>query len=217
VPYKLTSSGWALDGTENKFIPSAMGCAFNNSSKPLKLYSWKNRVALQATLESNLKFDLVRLTESSMDFKPKLTLKISDFLDLSFSSTSSNEVIARYFQKWMNLPEPLPGETNMLKDALNSFDFFDRTKREQSGFKLKSLTFSMTHYLHDWTATLDTTLNPELKTTDGKPHYEFSPTVKFVVMWKPISDIKTTVKSEEGVFSLNTTDKDDDTTTTTTN
>lgn len=210
VPYKLTDSGWALDGTENKFIPSAMGCTFNNSSMPLKIYSWKNRFALQASLESNLKFDLIRLTESSFDFKPKLTLKISDFLDLSFSSTSSNEVIARYFQRWMNLPSPLPGEDNIIKDLANSFSFSDISKREQSGFKLKTLTFSMTHYLHDWTTTLDTSVSPELKTDDGKYRYEFIPTVKFVVMWKPISDIKTTVKSEEGVFSLNTTDKDDE-------
>ena len=216
VPYKLTDSGWMLDGTENKFIPSAMGCSFNNSSMPVKIYSWKNRFALQATLESNLKFDLVRLTQSTMDFKPKLTLKISDFLDLSFSSSSSNEVVARYFQQWMNLPEPLPGETNFFKDALNSFSFFDKEKREKSGFKLKSLTFSMTHYLHDWTATLDTTLEPKLKTTDGKPRYEFSPTVKFVVMWKPITDIKTTVKSEESVFTLNTTSQESDSSTSTT-
>lgn len=210
VPYKLTGSGWTLDGSEKKFIPSAMGCSFNNASKPLKIYSWKNRFALQASLESNLKFDLIRLTESSFDFKPKLTLKISDFLDLSFSSSSSNEVIARYFQQWMNLPSPLPGEDNIIQDLANSFAFYDVKKREQSGFKLKTLTFSMTHYLHDWTATLDTTVSPELKTDDGKYRYEFIPTVKFVVMWKPISDIKTTVKSKEGVFSLNTTDKDDD-------
>jgi hypothetical protein len=216
VPYRLRESGWVLDGTENQFIPTAMGLAFNNSSKPLKVYSWKNRFALQATLESNLRFDLNRLTESSFDFKPRLTLKISDFLDLSFSSTSSNEVIARYFQDWMDLPSPLPGESNVGKDLLNSFNFFDKGKREQSGFKLKSLSLGITHYLHDWTATLDTTVAPELKADGNRYYYEFIPTVKFVVSWKPISDIKTTVKSEESVFSLNTMNDETDTTGTTT-
>ena len=216
IPYRLRESGWELDGTENRFMPTAMGCAFNNTSKPLKVYSWKNRFALQATLESNLKFDLNRLTDSSFDFKPRLTLKISDFLDLSFSSTSSNEVIARYFQDWMDLPAPLPGERNIGKDLVNSFNFFDKVKREQSGFKLKSLTLGITHYLHDWTATLDTTVAPELKTEGDRYYYEFIPTVKFVVSWKPISDIKTTVKSEESVFSLNTRNDETETTTTAT-
>ncbi len=212
IPYRLSESGWVLEGNDNQFIPTAMGFTFNNSSKPLKVYSWKNRFALQATLESNLKFDLNRLTESSFDFKPRLTLKLSDFLDLSFSSTSSNEVIARYFQDWMDLPAPLPGERNIGKDLLNSFNFFDRGKREQSGFKLKSLTLGITHYLHDWTATLDTTVAPELKADGNRYYYEFIPTVKFVVSWKPISDIKTTVKSEESVFSLNTTNDETETT-----
>jgi lipopolysaccharide assembly outer membrane protein LptD (OstA) len=211
IPYKLTAgTGWELDGTEKEFIPSAMGCTFNNTSKPLKLYSWKNRFFLQAAVDTNLKIDLLKVTESSFDFKPSLTLKVHEFLDVVFSSTSRNEVIARYFQQWVDLPEELPGERNALVDLGKSFNLFNTRDRTQSGFKLKALSFGLVHYLHDWTMSYDTSIEPELKYTDGKYRYEFVPTIKLMVSWKPVSDIKTTVRSEEGVFSLNTTDDDDD-------
>lgn len=216
VPYKLVEgSGWVFDGTEKEFIPSSASLKFNNSSDKLQLYEWKNRVYLDASLSSNLKFDLLRPTSSSFDFAPKLTLKIAEFLDLTFESNSTNEVIARYFQEWIDLPAPLPGETNLLKDLVKSFNYADQNEQRLSGFKLKSLTLGITHYLHDWTAKFNTTIKPKLK-TDDVYRYEFEPEITFVVEWKPISDIKTTVKSKEGVFTLNTTDDETTTTTTTT-
>ena len=206
VPYKLIQgAGWVLDGVEPKFIPTAAGLSFNNASKPVVVYTWKNRMFLQAQLSSNLKFDLLKLTSSSFDFVPTLTFKLTDFIDISFSSNSTNDVIARYFQNVINLPAELPGEKNALIDLQKSFYFLDKKERSLSGFKLKSLSVEVTHYLHDWTANLKTTLKPELK-TDGGYYYDFVPEVTFVVQWKPISDIKTTIKSKEGVFTLNTTD-----------
>ena len=152
-----------------------------------------------------MKFDLLKFTGSSFDFVPTVTFKLTDFIDLSFSSNSTNDVIARYFQNVINLPAELPGEKNPLIDLQKSFYFLDKKERSMSGFKLKSLSVEVTHYLHDWTANLKTTLKPELK-TDGAYYYDFVPEVTFIVQWKPISDIKTTVKSKEGVFTLNTTD-----------
>ncbi len=211
VPYDFEEGeGWVLRDTGQEFVPTAAGMAFNNGSNPLNVYQWDNRVALQLKVVSNLEFNLLKLTDSSFTFSPSLTLKIFEFLDLTFSSTSSNEVIARYFQDWMDLPTPLPGETNIFKDLYKSVNFFDEQGRKESGFKLKSLNFELTHYLHDWTMNFKTSIKPELEEDGGRYSYEFVPTVTFVVQWKPISDIKTTVKSDEGVFSLNTTDDEDD-------
>lgn len=211
VPYDFVEGeGWVLKNTGQEFVPTAAGMAFNNGSRPLNLYQWDNRVALQLKVVSNLEFNLLKLTDSSFTFSPSLTLKIFEFLDLTFSSTSGNEVIARYFQDWMDLPTPLPGETNIFKDLFKSVNFFDEQGRKESGFKLKSLNFELTHYLHDWTMNFKTSIKPELKEDGGRYSYEFVPTVTFMVQWKPISDIKTTVKSEENVFSLNTTDDEDD-------
>lgn len=208
VPYTFNGSNWVI-GTDKHFIPSATGFTFNNSSKPLRLYSWKNRIFLQTNLMTDLQFNLLKLNESSFDFVPSITLKVYEFFDLTFSSNSRNDVIARYFQDWLDLPSPLPGERNMFVDIYKSVNFSNRRDREESGFKLKSLSVSVIHYLHDWTMNLTTTVKPELKESGGSYHYDFVPTVVFMVQWKPISDIKTTVKSEEGVFSLNT--KDDTT------
>ena len=215
LPYKLEKgTGWVQDGTENKFIPTDAGCTFNNTSKPLKLYSWKNRIFLQTSLFTDLKFNLVKITESSFDFKPALTLKFNEFLDVTFSSYSSNEVIARYFQQWLDLPVSLPGERNVFVDLYKSMNFFNTQDRKDSAFKLKTLNLTMTHYLHDWTMNLSTTIEPILKYADSKYYYEFIPTVIFLVQWKPVSDIKTKIRSKEGVFSLNASDATDAVTTT---
>ena len=204
IPYRMeTGAGWVQKSTEQEFIPSEAGLAFNNTSKPLVLHEWKNRIALQARIISNLKFDLVKLTESNFTFSMVLTLKIHEFLDFSLSSTSTNEVIARYFQDYIDLPAPLPGETNLITDLVKSVNFFDNNDRKESGFKLKSLNFELTHYLHDWTMNFRTSIKPELKEEGNTYRYEFTPIISFIVQWKPVSDIKTTVRSEEGVFSLN--------------
>lgn len=208
VPYKLVEgTGWILDGTEKEFIPTALTVSFNNSSKRLQLHEWKNRVYLEGSLDSNLKIDLLRATSSSFSFTPALVLKVHQFVDITFSSTSTNDVVARYFQDWIDLPAPLPGESDIAKDLANSLSLYDQDIMRSSGFKLKKLNLGVTHYLHDWTAKFNTTIEPILK-KDGPYHYEFSPTISFIVEWKPISDIKTTVKSKEGVFTLNTTNKE---------
>jgi hypothetical protein len=101
------------------------------------------------------------------------------------------------------LPAPLPGETNLITDLVKSVNFFENNDRKESGFKLKSLNFELTHYLHDWTMNFRTSIKPELKEEGNTYRYEFTPIISFIVQWKPVSDIKTTVRSEEGVFSLN--------------
>lgn len=204
IPYRMEAgTGWVEESGGEKFIPSELGLSFNNSSSPLELIGWKNRIALQTRVVSNLKFDLVKQTESSFTFSLELTLKIHEFLDISFSSTSSNEVIARYFQDYIDLPAPLPGEKNVFVDLYKSFNFMDIQDRKESGFKLQSLNFQLTHYLHDWTMHFRTSLKPELKTDGSSYRYEFTPLISFIVQWKPVTDLKTTVRSEEGVFSLN--------------
>lgn len=209
IPYVLVpGSGWVADGTEKKFIPTSANLSLNNARSPLKVLSWKNRISLEATLTSTLKFDLLRITDSSFAISPNITFKMHEFLDLTFKSTSENGVIARYFQDYVDLPIVLPGETNPLTDLAQSFYFWDTKARTQSGYKLTSLSLSATHYLHDWTATFTTTVQPELITDSSRSYYDFKPIITFMVQWKPISDIKTSVKSEKGAFTLNTTSSD---------
>ena len=203
LPYKLNaSSGWQADGTEKKFIPSAFDMSFSNSSKPLEFYSWKNRIHFQASFSSSLHFNLVRLTDSYFTFAPRVTFKIHEFVDVSFSATSRNDSIVKYFGNSFNLPITFQGETNIFKDILYSFFFWDKEKRQLSDFKLKSINFELTHHLKDWTMTISYSIKPTLKTVGSRKTYNFDPTISFFVQWNPIGDIKIKAKEEEKKFSI---------------
>ena len=203
VPQKLQPGrGWVLDGTEKRFIPFALGFSVANTSNPLTIYAWKNRIKIQLGLSSTLQFNLVRITDSYFTFAPKIIFNIHEFWDFSFGSSSRNDVIARYFQKALNLPVVIPGNTNVLTDLAQSFYFWDRTKRENSGFKLQSLDIGLTHYLKDWTLKFNCEIKPQLKKAGTRRYYEFSPTITFAVEWKPIGDIKVEAKKKEGKFSV---------------
>lgn len=203
LPYKLNaSSGWQADGSEKKFIPSAFDMSFSNSSKPLEFYSWKNRIHFQASFSSSLHFNLVRLTDSYFTFAPRVTFKIHEFVDVSFSATSRNDSIVKYFGNSFNLPITFQGETNIFKDILYSFFFWDKEKRQLSDFKLKSINFELTHHLKDWTMTISYSIKPTLKTVGSRKTYNFDPTISFFVQWNPIGDIKIKAKEEEKKFSI---------------
>ena len=203
VPQKLVAgSGWVLDGTEKRFIPFALGFSFSNTSNPFTIYAWKNRIKIQLGLSSTLQFNLLRITDSYFTFAPKIIFNIHEFWDLSFGSSSRNDVIARYFQKALNLPVVIPGNTNVLTDLAQSFYFWDRAKREASGFKLQSLDIGFTHYLKDWTLKFNCEIKPQLKKAGSRNYYEFSPSITFAVTWNPISDIKVEAKKKDGKFSV---------------
>ena len=203
-PYKLIpGTGWTALPNK-KFIPRSLDMNFSNSSKPFDIYAWRNRIKLQFSFNSSLNFNLVRITDSSFSFSPKLVFKIHEFLDISFSALSRNDVIARYFQDSLNLPIVIPGEKNVFKDLAYSFYFWDERMRRQSGFKLKSLSLDLTHYLKDWIMKFSYSIQPVLRKTSGKKYYDLKPTITFLVQWNPIGDIKVQTKKENDVFSVTT-------------
>jgi len=202
IPYELRAhSGWITKGTEKQFIPFAAGFSFSNISKPLEIYTWKNRIKLQLGLASNIHLNLVRITDSYFTFSPKIVFNIHEFWDLSFGSTSRNDVIARYFQTLLNLP-PVAGNSNMFVDLIESFYFWDRSKRAASGFKLRSLEVGLVHYLKDWILKFNCEIKPQQRRTGNRIRYEFAPTISFLVEWNPISDIKVQAKKKDNVFSV---------------
>jgi len=87
-PYNLIpGTGWTALPNK-KFIPRSLDMNFSNSSKPFDIYAWRNRIKLQFSFNSSLNFNLVRITDSSFSFSPKLVFKIHEFLDISFSAVS---------------------------------------------------------------------------------------------------------------------------------
>ncbi|MGP1577212.1 MAG: LPS-assembly protein LptD [Treponema sp.] len=203
IPYKLTAgTGWQPRSTKKEFIPFETGLSFSNSSDPFTLYAWKNRIKLQFSLNSAVKYNLIRVTDSYFTFAPTFTFNIHEFWTLSFGTSSRNDVIARYFQKMFGLPVAIPGNSNIFTDLAHSFYFWDRAKRESSGFKLQSLDIGLTHNLKDWELKFTCNIKPEQKKDGVRIYYTFTPTILFAVEWKPISDIKVQAKKKDNTFSV---------------
>jgi hypothetical protein len=170
---------------------------------------WKNRLGLSFNINTNLIFDLQRYTYSKFTFSLGFTVSLANFVDLSFSTTSENSVIYRYFQDipFFSLPdgEEVPGEKNLMVDLWNSFRFDDEESRRQSGFKLKSLNVSMVHHLGDWNAKLGITLTPYLDNVNKLPQdyrYRFNPEISFLVQWVPLAEIKSEITYDKDQFVI---------------
>jgi hypothetical protein len=156
---------------------------------------WGNRLSFSLSFNTSLSFDLQRYTNSKFSFSLGFRTRITNFLDLDFSTNSENVVIFKYFQglPFFDLPTQLyPGqETNLFVDFLNSFRFDNDDLRRQSGFKLKSLRLSFIHHLGDWNARLTVATTPYLP--QGSRTYRFSNDVSFLIQWVPIGEIRTQI------------------------
>ena len=200
-PYELdTLKGWVVQ-EEKKFIPSDFTAQYTLNSK--KYPFWKNRITLDPAVTTQLKMDLIRPTNTIFSFSPSLNFTIYEFLKISFSSESANDVMFRYMQDFYDYDIVIPGEKNIFKDLVKSFNFFNEVDRLTSGFKLKKLTLKVEHDLHDWLLKSEFSFSPRLK-TDKKPYYyDFSPYFSISVVWNPMKSLKTQIVDEYGTFQLN--------------
>ena len=182
-------------------MPNAINFSYTAPSKALLF--WKNRISFTPGLSTSVNFDMIRPTNSSFVFSPSITFNINEFFNLTFKSTSRNDVIFRYFQGLFNYDVEVPGEKNIFKDLLNSFDFTNQENRELSGFKLKSFSIALTHDLHDWDFKSEFSIEPKLITDEIPYRYDFSPYFSMSVVWKPMNMFKTQIEDEDGKITLN--------------
>ncbi|MDR0302626.1 MAG: LPS-assembly protein LptD [Treponema sp.] len=162
----------------------------------------KNRLGFSVNVNTRLFFDLQRHTNSNFQFTLGATLKITNFMDLSISATSENAVVFRYFKGVPGMEDLtkmyLDGpQNNVFTDLIDSFNFFDDSKRQRSGFKMKTFRFGAVHHLGDWDATLEVSMIPYLDRESSPPKYEVNSEVSFLVKWSAISEIKTDLKYEK--------------------
>lgn len=187
-------SGWELND-EKKFRPYSMNFSYTSPSKTF--YTWFDRVSVSPGLSTSITADLIRPTNSYFIFTPSLTFKINEFFYLTFSSTSRNSVLYRYVQKAFGHEGLIPGEDNIFVDLLDSFAFGNTAKRQNSGFKLKSLNFQITHELHDWSFNMTMKIEPRMVIKpDNSRYYDFSPYISIGVVWNPMQSMKTTIVRE---------------------
>lgn len=192
--------GWTARSNE-EFLPYSLSLAYAPAAKTW--YTWKNRVSTAPGLSTSIVADLLRPTNSYFIFTPSLSFKINEFVTFTFSSTSKNSVLYRYVQKAMGEEGRIPGEDNPFVDLIDSFRFDDESLRKSSGFKLKSLNFTLTHDLHDWNFKTTYKLEPRLVTSGGAKYYDFNPYMTVSIIWNPMESMKTQIVDDYGTWELN--------------
>jgi len=91
----------------------------------------------------------------------------------------------------------------MFVDLINSFRFDDEDLRKASGFKLKSLNFSLTLELHDWDFNATFKIEPRLLTDDkNQKRYDFNPYMTISITWRPMGAMKTEIVDNYGEWEL---------------
>ena len=204
--YDFENKKWVArkdkDGKDEKeFLPYSFSFAYTMPSKTF--YKWFNRISVAPGLTTSLTADLIKPTSSYFIFTPSLTFNINNFFYIKFSSTSQNSVIYRYFQNLFNADAKIDGEDNVWQDLMDSFRFDDERKRQNSGFKLKSLNMEVTHDLHDWKFSMTMSFSPRLITENTlTPYYDFNPMVTIGVVWKPMESMKTQIKDNYGDWTF---------------
>jgi len=182
---------------EQALYPSELTFAYKRGSTNIEIL--KNRIGFSWDIDTSINFNLLQRTSSNFQFYTGVTFGINGFMDIKLSATAENAVIWRYFKSvpgMKNLTAMYPDgpQNNLFIDLFDSFKFWNASKRQRSGFKMKKFDLNITHYLGDWKADLGISMYPYLNRLSDIPRYQLSSDVTFIVQWKPISEIKTHVE-----------------------
>jgi hypothetical protein len=201
---EVTPGNWQWQARDTpEFLPTSLNLSYSNTG--IEIFAWKNRIKLLLGGETELKYDMILPTSSYFLFSPKITFDINEFLHISFSVTSLNRSIFRYFAGISGFPVQIPGETNLFIDLFNSFAFWNENLRKSSSFKLQTLALDVTHELHDWLFNLRLSVSPrsftaaDIATQASRYDLKFS----LSVLWRPMQSIKASILDKNGAFVLN--------------
>lgn len=199
VGYEFDDAANTFEETQNEAfrpVEAAVGLDIDYETDPF----WKRRVNLGFGVNSDLRMDLQRFTQSSLDFEFSFTTRVYEFLDLSISSTSSNGLMYRYVPA---LAEKVGVEPkNGFGDLLRSFNFFNIEDRRESDFNLKRVDVDATHYLGDWVLTFRYSGVPEqVEGDDGRDRFEWQREFAIFLEWMPIPELNTDIQvtDDDGV------------------
>ena len=181
------------------FLPSSVRAGYDGATGPL--WSWKDRVRLEAGLRTGWSMNVQRFTDNLFEFAPRLSLAVYEGLDLTFSSLSVNTKTYRYLP---GLPEQVSESwVNPVVDLARSFNFFDTADRYLSAFKIRSLSLKAVHHLHDWDLSFEYTGSPKLVTDEsGKRQYEWSPSFVIQLQWIPVPELKAAVSGDRAALRV---------------
>ncbi len=189
----VLGQGW-VDGAESFSLYSA-SMSYKLNWKPVPV--WKNRISFETQVALDAVQNFIRFNEASAGITGSITFKIYEFADISFSFTSRNQSLWRYYANVFSLPEELASlstPVNFFIDIFNGFRFDNPEIRKTSLFKLKSLNLKLIHYMHDWNLTFELTSAPFYNTQTLQ--YEFKNTYSIFINWIGVPEIKTQYKKD---------------------
>ena len=188
------ADGWEKTGTES-FQPYQLSAQLEIPYNPEPM--WKNRVTVSSNISSALQLNLLRYTDSVLQFSWNTRLEVAEFLDLQFRVSSANNTIYRYIPAFT---EELGVTTqDPIEDLLKSFNFFNRDDRLESKFNLQDISFSLIHYMHDWQLNMEYTGRPEL---NEENEYTWRSEFSIFVQWNPIPEIRKQVDYSDNNLQL---------------
>ena len=187
-------NGWEKVGTES-FQPYQISAQLEIPYEPAPM--WKNRVKVSSRISSALQLNLLRYTDSVLQFTWNTQLEIAEFLDLQFQVSSANNTIYRYIPAFTD--ELGVSTQDPVEDLLKSFNFFDRNDRLESKFNLQDISFSLIHYMHDWQLNMEYSGRPEL---NEENEYTWRSEFSIFVQWNPIPEIRKQVDYTDNKLQL---------------
>jgi lipopolysaccharide assembly outer membrane protein LptD (OstA) len=203
---EVDALGLVIEPTRQRFLPSKLTFDLNYDTDTL--YFWLNRVRLDTKINSQLNLDLQKNVASNLTFSFEFIFYVHEFLEISFKTTTINDNVYRYIP---GFPEAVSKAiddryhtsvdipwVNPLEDLWYSFAFWEPEARYRSFFKLKDLSFSITHHLGDWDLTFSFIGKYAQETQiNGTTRYKWMPELNFKLKWVPIPEINSEIKYDE--------------------
>jgi len=185
-------TGWQLDEAE-QLRPVRFDASYTLDTDIGPL--WRNRFAADVQTRIGVTADLLRFTQSTLNFSLSGSVLVHEFLALDLSMRSSNDQIYVYVP-------PLAQEVgreprSLFLDLWRSINFFSDSDRRLSAFNLQRLELSAIHDLGDWDLTVSLSVQPELVTQNGGPStFELASRFSLNVQWRPIGELSSTIAAD---------------------
>lgn len=200
IPYRLEGRTWVQEG-EPALIPSTLLVSYRDSfeSDPF----WKNRITFSLAPDLSWSTNFSRFTDSTLSFRLTASLDISEFLELEISSLSQNNAMFLYIPGYAERLGVPGGRRSLVLDLLKSFNFFNIEDRFESAFKIRQLSVSAVHHLHDWDLTFSYAGSPQrISGNDGTFTYEWNDRFSIFLQWKPIPEVKSDIRVENDELTI---------------
>jgi hypothetical protein len=187
------AGGWKPEGTQ-RFMATDISLKYKAELKSAD----KAAVLWSLKADTGLSQSLVRFSDSTMTLGIAASLKVSRFIELTFSSQSQNSAAWCYYPDLFPAVDAIGGANqfrrNVLTDLWESISVWDVSSLKHSLFKLKGLSLKVVHDLHDWDLTVELGAKPLLK--QALKTYVLDTSLSILLAWRDLKEIKTQIKAD---------------------